>query len=421
MRAAVRLTPERAGRQPQTPDRKSDPGEHASLVIVVCAVLPTDRGFLVRLRIRAAAFWLASASLVAGLAAAPTADAARTTQAASYRWRIAYTTGIDRSSFHSVLAFSRSNVWAIGYITPYQGNSTSLIRRWNGHSWSATAVPRKFDRSTPTVAADSSARDIWMFGEYATDNGARPHVYALRWNGSWSVRGLWPTDEPIDAAAVISPSDVWVFGLFGTRHYNGHTWTKFKMHYTITAASAISASDIWAVGTDNQFESGTPALLHWSGGTWTSVPLPKISSAPGQPQPELFSVLAAPRRELWVAGNTWAANGQFRPLVLRRSGGKWQRLSPPAKRLDGLGDIVPDGSGGVWVGAMGPADASAVGHFTGGRWHIMQFPARSGTATSAFSLALVPRSKIVYGVGLRRPSGPPPYQGIQGLIARYSR
>jgi hypothetical protein len=367
---------------------------------------------------RAAAICLASASLVAGLAAA-TADAASTAPAQNHRWRIAYTASENRSSFQSVLALSRSNVWAIGYVSPYQGGDIPLIRRWNGHSWSALHVPRKFDRSTPTAAADSSARDVWMFGEYATDNGNRPHVYALRWNGSWSVRGLWPTYEEIDAAAVISPSDVWVFGPFGTRHYNGRTWTKFRLPDTITAVSAISASDIWAVGIDTQNESGTPALLHWSGAAWTSVPLPSISSAPGQPQPQLLSVLATSGQELWIAGYTLAANGQFRPLVLRRSGGTWQSISPPARRLDGLSDIVPDGSGGVWVSAMGPLDASAAGHFTDGRWHVSQLPASSGTSTSVYSLAHVPGSEIEYGVGLRAGSGPP-YQVLQGLVVRYS-
>lgn len=370
--------------------------------------------------IRAAAICVASASLVAGLAAS-SADAASIASAQNHRWRIAYTTGINRSSFQTVLALSRTDVWAIGYITPFQGGDIPVIRRWNGRSWSALQVPRKFGRSTPTAAAGSSPRDIWMFGEYATDNGTRPHVYALRWNGSWTVRGLWPTYETIDAAAVISPSDVWVFGPFGTRHYNGHTWTKYKLHYTITAASAISATDIWAVGTDTQFESGTPALLHWSGSSWTSVPLPSISSAAGQPQPQLLSVLATSRRELWIAGYTVAANGDFRPLVLRLSGGTWQRLSPPARRLDGLSDIVPDGSGGVWVSALGPQDASAAGHFTGGRWHVIKLPASAGTVTSVYSLAHVPRSGIEYGVGLRQAAGPPPIQGLEGLIVRYSK
>src|SRR6202007_1605941 len=129
---------------------------------------------------------------------------------------------------------------------------------------------------------------------------------------------------------------------------------------------------------------------HWSGSSWTSVSLPSISSAPGQPQPQLLSVLATSRRELWIAGYTVAANGDFRPLVLRLSGGTWQRLSPPARRLGGLSDIVPDGSGGVWGGAMGPQDASAAGHFTGGRWHVIKLPASAGTVTSVYSLAHVP-------------------------------
>jgi hypothetical protein len=342
-----------------------------------------------------------------------TAGAAAAAAASARTWHIAYKADVSGSSFQNMLAISAKDVWALGESNEYGNYNVPVIRRWNGKSWTDVRVPARFSHSGPTAIAASSARDVWVFGEYATDNGTRAHVYAIRWNGrSWSVRGLWPTYNTINSAVVLSPANVWVFGPFGTRHYNGTTWKAYRLPYYITAATAVSPGDIWAVGAMDP--TGTPVLARWSAGTWTTVPLPTIRSAP--PGPVLNSVAVADGA-VWVAGYTNASSGAFRTLVLRRTDGTWRRVSPPNFALDGIGDLVPDGAGGVWVSSTFTLDNETVAHFTRGRWHVSHLPT-GGETISVNALAHVPHSEIVYVAGLEYPTRLGPAD--RGLVERYS-
>ncbi len=247
-----------------------------------------------------------------------------------------------------------------------------------------------------------SAKDVWALGE---SNGYGNYNVPVirRWNGrSWSVRGLWSTYNTINSAVVLGASNVWVFGPFGARHYNGTTWKAYHLPYYITTATAVSSSDIWAVGAMDP--TGTPVLAQWSAGTWTTVPLPTIGSAP--PGPVLNSVAVADGA-VWVAGYTNASSGAIRTLVLRRTDGTWRRVSPPNSALDGIGDLVPDGMGGVWVSSTFTLDNDAVAHFTRGRWHISHLPT-GGETISLNALAHVPHSEIVYVAGPGVPHAPGP-------------
>ncbi|HUB37693.1 MAG TPA: hypothetical protein VMA72_02460 [Streptosporangiaceae bacterium] len=343
-----------------------------------------------------------------------TATAASAAPASARSWRIAYKADVDGSSFQSMLAISAKDVWALGESNEYGNYNVPVIRRWNGKSWADVRVPARFSHSGPTAIAASSARDVWVFGEYATDNGTRAHVYAIRWNGrSWSAHGLWPTYNTISSAVVRGPGNVWVFGPLGTRHYNGRTWKVYRLPYSITTATADSSSSVWAVGAMDS--TGTPVLARWSAGTWTTVPLPSISSAP--PGPVLNSVTVADGA-VWVAGYTSTSRGALRTLVLRRTGGAWRRLSPPNSALDGIGDLVPDGTGGVWVSSTFTLDNETAAHFTGGRWHVSHLPT-GGQIISLNALAHVPHSEIVYVAGLEYPTRLGP--AAHGLVERYSR
>jgi hypothetical protein len=364
-----------------------------------------------RFRTRTAVTAILGATLLA--TAGATATAATAGPASARAWRIAYQADVDGSSFQSVLAISAKDVWAVGESNEFGNYEVPVIRRWDGKFWTDVSLPAKFSHSGPTAIAASGARDVWVFGEYATDNDTRAHVYAIRWNGrSWSVHGLWSTYNAINSAVVLGPGNVWVFGPFGTRHYNGTTWKAYHLPYNITAATAVSSSDIWAVGAMNP--TGTPSLAQWSGGKWATVPLPAISSS--VPGPVLNSIAVADGA-VWVAGYTNTSSGAFRTLVLRRTDGKWRRLSPPNSELDGIGDLVPDGTAGVWVSSTFTLDNETVAHFTGGRWHISHLPT-GGETISVNVLAHVPHSAIVYVGGLEYPTHLGP--AAHGLVERYS-
>jgi hypothetical protein len=316
--------------------------------------------------------------------------------------------------FSDVVALSARDVWAAGDISP-PGPVTgqhALVRRWNGRSWGVVRLPSKFSHAAIFAIAASSPSDVWIFGQWRNSNGLDGHAFALRWTGSWSVVGFFKTYNNITGAAVFGPKDAWIFGDIGVLHFNGRGWKTFTLPYSLHRASAISANDIWAVGDDNA--TGAPVVSRWHNGKWALQPLPVIASSP--PGPVLLDVLARSDRDVWVVGGRVTAHGGLRPVALHLHSGSWTRSTVTG--VDYFGRVVPDGKGGLWAAYEGPFDGFALGHFAAGSWHIVKLPALTGKATSAFALALVPKSAVAYAVGSTVFGGLPE---TNALILRYSR
>ena len=345
-----------------------------------------------------------------GLGAAAAGDASAATTA---HWRVSFVSKSGFSDVTDIAAVSARDVWAVGNsVPPGTGQHRPVVKRWNGKSWGTVALPAKFSHAQLFAVAASSATDVWVFGQWRNSNGLDGHAFALRWTGTWSVVGFWKTFNVISGAVVFGPKNAWIFGNAGVRHFNGQRWTLFKLSYALNRASAISPSDIWAVGSDNS--TGAPVLARWHNGKWALRQLPAISSGP--PGPRIFDVLARSDQDVWVVGGTMTGQGGLRPLSLHWRSGSWTQ--PVVHGADHLGRVIPDGKGGLWAAFVGPLDGFALQHFVSGAWHTVKLPVLAGKATSAYALALVPRSATAYAAGNTVYGG---YPNTNALLLKYSR
>jgi len=365
-----------------------------------------------RLIARSAGVLAAVSAVLAGPAVgAVTAGGA--SAATTAHWRVNFVSKNGLSAFADIAAVSARDVWAVGNTSPPgPGTHVPIVRRWNGKSWRTVALPAKFSHSQLFAVAASSATDVWVFGQWRNSNGLDGHAFALRWTGTWSVVGFWKTFNVISSAVVFGPKNAWIFGNAGVRHFNGQRWTLFKLSYELSRASAISPNDIWAVGSDKT--TAAPVLARWHNGKWALRQLPAISSGP--PGPGIFDVLARSDQDVWVVGGTTTGQGGLRPLSLHWRSGAWTQ--PVVHGADHLGRVIPDGKGGLWAAFVGPFDGFALQHFVSGAWHTVKLPVVTGKATSAYALALVPRSATAYAAGNTVFGGLP---GTNALLLKYSR
>ena len=138
-------------------------------------------------------------------------------------WQIAakahYGASANASGYSALVVLAKNDAWAFGGTNP-GGPSTPAAVRWNGSRWQPSSLPTGLNGFI-VAASGSSARNVWAVGD----------GYALRWNGvRWSVAKTWTTNNEVTSVAVISSTDVWVFGSssfsgqpsLGTWHYDGH-------------------------------------------------------------------------------------------------------------------------------------------------------------------------------------------------------
>ena len=226
-------------------------------------------------------------------------------------------------TLESVSAVSASDVWAVGFNSDNNNDSTALIEHWNGRFWSQVATPRlKANGGSQLYGVSALASDdAWAVGTVGT--GTEYDTLILHWDGtSWTQV---PSPSPGGA------SGSYLFGV-----------------------SAVSATDIWAVG---RTYNG-PLILHWDGTAWTQV------DAPGAVGTSLNSVAAVSGTDAFAVGNTFGAFS--RPFVLRWDGTHWNQLTLGAAKR-GRADQV------TGVSATSASDVWAVGTTTTWR-HVRRSP-----------------------------------------------
>jgi hypothetical protein len=212
-------------------------------------------------------------------------------------------------------------------------------------SWQQVPFPGRKGEIVGSVA-ETSAGDVWAFTGDQFGSTSR----ALRWNGS-SWASVASFKGSISGAAVISPSDAWIFGApdtvrapFSARHWNGHTWAVVPSGHGLIDGSALSASSVWAIGSGGREDEGGPTVvLHYNGHAWSRV----------------------------------ASRGS----------------SDPAQ-------VVPDGIGGLWIPVPGTGgQAAQVLHYSGGHLSAAPLPGGGGTKLLVQAIANVPGTGISYGAG----------------------
>lgn len=352
-------------------------------------------GKLSRPRIRLGLAATAAAGLAlatagaASAAAAPNASTGHATAAATSSWKIVKSVqGQNRPNFTAVTVTGRYSAWA--FESTSSGSTFLPPTAWRlaGGQWSRAAFPGKRGEQVLSASATSPS-DVWAMAN--TLHGAR----ALLFNGSnWSVMKTF-SNRVFGNVVALSRREAWVFGGFsgtGAWHFHAGHWSLFRSGRGLAAGSALAADNVWAVG----FTS----VAHWNGTTWsrTSVkallpPDTKLSHS------RLTSIYAQSRSSVWAVG-TEGQESQGGPVViLHYNGHRWTRAALANVCCGNPGQVIPDGSGGLWVPYGTPWNSFTMLHYTGGQVHKVALPAPSGTNLQLASAAAVPGERRAFAVG----------------------
>jgi hypothetical protein len=308
------------------------------------------------------------------------------------------------------------------------GGPAGRVEHWNGRTWQRVAPGELTGLTIPVAIAASSGRDAWLFNGYSGTT-------ALHWNGTawhertipaWVIRLNRAAGEDDISVADFGPADLWVFsdgvgpaggGRPFAAHYDGRRWTKARLPVTVDEVSALSRRDVWALG---RASTGASVLEHWTGRAWhaVAIPRPKVSAGVAAH----VSGLTATRGGVWLQRNYEKGSGSVRTrYLLHWTGQTWQRVSLHY-RTSLVDTMTPDGRGGLWLAANGPAPAYRwyFYHRTGaGRWSRQLLPPAAGaTNGEVLGMAAVPRSTVVWATGTVEANLT---IGLVGAIWRYGR
>jgi hypothetical protein len=425
---------------------------------------------VVKLASRRAAIVLAGSALTLAVGMIPA-------QAATSGWRTDATVTVRGSVtlFYGASASSPSNAWTTGFSAKTKGSSLPkpLIRHWTGKAWRAVTLPakiaKKWASQTPIInqIGVASARSVWIVnsleGSYLRLNGSR-----------WSLGQLPGASEKsgalvqIDAVKAFSSTDVWAFGarttISGTQvlsapyaaQYNGRKWAMVTVPALlsggggISAVAAVSANDIWAVESAASGSSpltsaasnpavaravaaspaaklavarlrhaasaaaAPPVVLQWtpSAGWQQPTDQPTLTTSD-----QLTSGIAEPNGDVWFGGSAVNSANGTSPVTTEWNGTEWSAVSDlPGKASSADVEVTamaPDGTGGIWaLAANETSESERIWHLHGTTWSQVK-PSFGKHAWILETLALVPRTHSVWGVGTVEASS----KSANGLIA----
>ena len=202
--------------------------------------------------------------------------------------------------------------------------------------WSNVVPPSVSNTWELNAVHFTSSYEGWAVG---TDDvhqiGALLHYSGDTWSNvtAPSVGGNWW----LSGVHFTSSSEGWAVGqiTIGFRsagvllHYSGSSWSNvpppsLSGNYSLAGVHFTSSSEGWAVGRFNAQASpnNIGLLLHYSGGAWSSVPPPSVSS-----NWTLSGVHFISSSEGWAVGND---DVNHTGVLLHYSGGAWSKVNPPS-------------------------------------------------------------------------------------------
>ncbi|MDP4506296.1 hypothetical protein [Nonomuraea turcica] len=249
-------------------------------------------------------------------------------------------------SLSDVLALSSSDVWAVGQQEIWDvWKNRGTIRHWNGARWTEVAIRDATAAGNLRSLAAAGSSDVWAVGD---GHDGLPYLAHGDLAGFDRVRppglraGDWLAGVDAKQGKVVAVGSRDKQGLILTGQ--GNTWSAQQ---TKEEGALYAVAGGFAVG-----DTGTePLVVHYSGGSWKSMPLPSI------PGGYLRDVQADSAKRAVAVGGVYRGPGDISPLVLTWNGKRWKQLALPESdaRLYG---VTGDGKGRYWMAGYDPARAA---------------------------------------------------------------
>jgi hypothetical protein len=189
-----------------------------------------------------------------------------------------------------------SDLWAVGL--------PGAAVHFDGASWTPSCLPDPVSLAAVWVAAPS---DVWAAGEQA--------VY--RWNGSsWMRQNLgFTVNGPFIAAWGTSPADVWLLAEDAVVHFDGRAFTRATLDDMRALGFPFGAfRDVWGTGAADVWIAADRGTLHFDGSAWWA-------SLAAPEEQLLHGVWAGAANDAWVVGVSLDGGG----AAWRWSGAGWKQ------------------------------------------------------------------------------------------------
>lgn len=293
---------------------------------------------------RALSLFLATSVALIQAAPAAHADPRRPTTIEAWQQSTSVRLQAD-GSLSDVLAVSAGDVWAVGQQEIWDvWKNRGTIRHWNGEGWSE--VPVRDDASSGNLRglAAASASEVWAVGD---GHDGLPYLARGDVNGFDRVRppalraGDWLGGVDAGSGRVVAVGSREKQGLILTGQ--GNSWT---VHQTKEQGALYAVADGFAVG-----DTGTePLIVHYSGGSWKTMPVPYI------PGGYLRDIQVDSAKRAVAVGGVYQGPDDISPLMLTWNGKHWREQRLPASVSDvRLYGVTGDGKGRYWMTGYDPS------------------------------------------------------------------
>ncbi|WP_240972839.1 hypothetical protein [Nonomuraea composti] len=249
-------------------------------------------------------------------------------------------------SLSDVLAVSPSDVWAVGQQEIWDvWKNRGTIRHWDGSRWAEIGIRDNTAAGSLRGLAAASPSDVWAVGD---GHDGLPYLAHGDTAGFDRVRpsalraGDWLGGVDAKSGKIVAVGSREKNGLILTGQ--GSTWTAQE---TKDEGALYAVSGGFAVG-----DTGTePLVMHYSGGSWKSMPLPPV------PGGYLRDVQVDSSKRALAVGGVYRGPGDIVPLALTWNGKRWRELKLPASEARLYG-VTGDGKGRYWMTGYDPSRAA---------------------------------------------------------------
>jgi plastocyanin len=232
-------------------------------------------------------------------------------------------------------------------------------------------------------------------------------------------------DNVLWSLGVVDANDVWAVGVaYATttqpqgliEHWDGTHWAvvpgpTFAVSQ-LYGVAAIAANNVWAVGTYTNKNVRQTLALHWDGTNWNVVPSPDVFPNLDE---ELNSVAVVSANDIWAAGSTGSAPGQYGISFLHWDGVSWSEIAItpqiPAHSGVYVQGLAAVAANDVWASGS-YADANMVSHALMLHWDgsNLNYVPLPSIGASALLVGVAARSaNDVWAVGAYDENSSPPY------------